>query len=106
MFGVCMRLFCVYVVLCLDSGLATGYSLVQGVLPSVKNYYGTESEAWALNGLEEPLKKMQVMEMSLFIAQVVRCWPVTDELALEQVTLRASSVFPHPIAKYVLLRHL
>jgi hypothetical protein len=28
--------FCVYVVLCLGSGLATGQSLVQGVLPSVK----------------------------------------------------------------------
>jgi hypothetical protein len=23
----------------------------------VENYYGTEQEAWALNGLEEPLKK-------------------------------------------------
>jgi hypothetical protein len=32
MFRVCMRLFCVYVVLCLGSGLATGWSLVQGVL--------------------------------------------------------------------------
>jgi hypothetical protein len=28
--------FCVCVVLCLGSGLATGQSLVQGVLPSVK----------------------------------------------------------------------
>jgi hypothetical protein len=28
--------FCVCVVLCLDSGLATSQSLVQGVLPSVK----------------------------------------------------------------------
>jgi hypothetical protein len=24
----------------------------------VKNDYGTEEEAWALNGLEEPLKKI------------------------------------------------
>jgi hypothetical protein len=36
MFDVCMRLFCVYVVLCLGSGLATSWSLAQGVLPSVK----------------------------------------------------------------------
>jgi hypothetical protein len=50
-----MRLFCVCVVLCLGKGLATGLSLVQGVLPSVKNDYGTEKEG--LNGLEEPLKK-------------------------------------------------
>jgi hypothetical protein len=33
--GVCMRLFCVSVVLCLGSGLATGWSPVQGVLPMV-----------------------------------------------------------------------
>jgi hypothetical protein len=38
----CMHLFCVCVVLCLGSGLATGSSAVQGVLPSVKNYYVTE----------------------------------------------------------------
>jgi hypothetical protein len=57
MFGVCMRLSCVCVVLCLGSGLAAGSSLVQGLLLSVKNDYGTEQEAWALNGLEEPLKK-------------------------------------------------
>jgi hypothetical protein len=42
MFGVCMSLFCVCVVLCLDRDLATGWSLVQRVLPSVKNEYGTE----------------------------------------------------------------
>jgi hypothetical protein len=32
---VCMRLFCVCVVLCVGSGLATGWSSVQGVLPTV-----------------------------------------------------------------------
>jgi hypothetical protein len=41
-FGLCMRSFCVCVVLCLGSDLATGWSLVQGALPSVKNDYGTE----------------------------------------------------------------
>jgi hypothetical protein len=30
-----VRLFCVYVVLCVGSGLATGWSLAQGVLPTV-----------------------------------------------------------------------
>jgi hypothetical protein len=35
MFGMCMGLFCVCVVLCLGSGLATGWSVTQGVLPSV-----------------------------------------------------------------------
>jgi hypothetical protein len=32
---VCVRLFCVWFVLCVDSGLATDWSLVQGILPSV-----------------------------------------------------------------------
>jgi hypothetical protein len=32
---VCVRLFCVCVVLCIGSGLATGWSPVQGVLPTV-----------------------------------------------------------------------
>jgi hypothetical protein len=32
---VCVRLFSVCVVLCVGSGLATGWSLVQGVLPTV-----------------------------------------------------------------------
>jgi hypothetical protein len=32
----CVRLFCVYVVLCIGIGLAMGWSLVQEVLPSVK----------------------------------------------------------------------
>jgi hypothetical protein len=40
-------LVCVCVVLCLGSGLATGWSSVQGVLPAVKNGYGTEEEARA-----------------------------------------------------------
>jgi hypothetical protein len=44
MFGMCMRLFCLCVVLCLGRGLAASLSLVQGVLPSVKNDYGTEKE--------------------------------------------------------------
>jgi hypothetical protein len=39
---VCVLLFCVCVVMCLGKDLATGWSLVQGVLPSVKNDYGTE----------------------------------------------------------------
>jgi hypothetical protein len=36
MFGVFMRLFSICVALCLGSGLTTGWSLVQGVLPSEK----------------------------------------------------------------------
>jgi hypothetical protein len=55
--------FCVYVVLCLGRGLATGWSLVQGVLPSVNDQ---ETEKLALcsksrsklpNGSKEEGKK-------------------------------------------------
>jgi hypothetical protein len=42
---VCVRLFCVCVVLCIGRGLATGWSLVQGVLPSVLKDHETEEEA-------------------------------------------------------------
>jgi hypothetical protein len=35
---VCMRLFCVCVVLCVGSSLAMGWSLVQGVLPTVYKF--------------------------------------------------------------------
>jgi hypothetical protein len=64
----CVRLFCVCVVLCSDSGLATGWSLVQGVLPSVKIVYRTEWEAWALSGLEYHWKeKMNLRTVKLTI---------------------------------------
>jgi hypothetical protein len=52
---------CVCVVLCLGRGLKTSWSLVQGVLPSVKYDYGTEYEARTLNGLEDPLKNIPVL---------------------------------------------
>jgi hypothetical protein len=52
---VCVRLFYVCVVLCLGRGLATGCSLVQGDLPSVKNDYETEKEVRARQRSVEPL---------------------------------------------------
>jgi hypothetical protein len=51
-----MRLFCVCVVLCLGSGLATSRSLVQGVLPSVKkwlqNWIRDQGPEWAGKAIE------------------------------------------------------
>jgi hypothetical protein len=44
----CVRLFCVCVVLCVGSGLVTGSSPIQGVLPSEGGKdYVTEEEARA-----------------------------------------------------------
>jgi hypothetical protein len=49
---------CVYsvccVALCVGSGLATGRSLDQGVLPSVKNDYEAEEAARAQQRVVEP----------------------------------------------------
>jgi hypothetical protein len=42
---VCPHLFCVCVVLCLGSGLATGWSPLQGALPTVYRHYETEKTA-------------------------------------------------------------
>jgi hypothetical protein len=76
-----MRLFCVCVFLCLGSSLATGWSLVQGVLPSVKNNYRAEEEACALNGLKEPLKKILIEWFPFWNLGVIQsslvnyCWP-------------------------------
>jgi hypothetical protein len=60
MFGMCMCLFCVWVVLCLGSGLATSWSLVQGVLPSVKwswNWKNQRPGPTGGGGPVEPVKK-------------------------------------------------
>jgi hypothetical protein len=80
MFG--MRLFCVCVVLCLDRGLATSWSLVQGVLLSVKWSSNWKSEARA-QGAVEPAKKNRHGSLSLItrskillektkVAQIIR----------------------------------
>jgi hypothetical protein len=52
---ICVRLLCVSSVLCVGGGFATGWSLVQGVLPSVKNDYGTEEAARAQQRAVEAL---------------------------------------------------
>jgi hypothetical protein len=53
--NVCLRLFCVCVLSCVGSGLPMGWSLVQGVLPTVykcKIKEPHKEEAKARNGLQ------------------------------------------------------
>jgi hypothetical protein len=57
MFGVCMRLFCVYVVLCLGRGLAASRSPVQGVLPSVNMIMKVRNQPYAPKWEQEERKK-------------------------------------------------
>jgi hypothetical protein len=52
-----MRLFCVCVVLCLGRGLATSWSLAQGVLSSVKWSWNWKAEARAQGGCTASDKK-------------------------------------------------
>jgi hypothetical protein len=52
---VCLRLCCVCVVLCVGSGLATGWSPVQESYRLCKKDYGTEEEARAQQRAVEPL---------------------------------------------------
>jgi hypothetical protein len=54
---VCMRLFCVRVVLCVGRGLATGRLLVQGVLPSVNKITKLNKGPGPNKRAVEPLKK-------------------------------------------------
>jgi hypothetical protein len=56
----CVCLFCVCDVLYLGRGLATSWSLAQGVLPSVKWSWNWKAEARA-KGAVDPVKKKSVM---------------------------------------------
>jgi hypothetical protein len=51
-----VRLFCVCVVLCVGSGLGTGWSLVQGVLQTVQKYKKIEEEARPNKKAIEPFR--------------------------------------------------
>jgi hypothetical protein len=61
---VCMHLFCVCVTLCLGSGLATGWSRVQGALPSVKMITELNKKPGPNRGLKDPSEKKTVMRHS------------------------------------------
>jgi hypothetical protein len=95
-----MRLFRVCAVLCLGRGLAISWLLAQGVLPSVKNDYGTKLEAWALNGLEEPLKEK--CHFVHHISQITWHW-IEPELQVREagdclsdgMTLEVSNIIEH-----------
>jgi hypothetical protein len=47
----------------------------------VKNDYGTEKEAWALNGLEEPLKNTTYTRLTGSVQHII---PYHYELMLQQ----------------------
>jgi hypothetical protein len=66
-FGLCMCLFCVRVVLYLGRGLATSWSLVQGVLPSVKMIMKLKKQRPGLKGAVETVKKLVLVVVVVII---------------------------------------
>jgi hypothetical protein len=65
MFSVCICLFCACVVLCLGRGLATSWSLVQGILPSEKWSWNWKVEARALESCRASEKSESNVQFSL-----------------------------------------
>jgi hypothetical protein len=61
----CMCLVCVCVVLCLDSGLAASWSLVQGILPSVKWSWNWKIRGHSPRGLYRKWKKKRSKQDTL-----------------------------------------
>jgi hypothetical protein len=65
MFSMCMCLFCVCVVLCLGIGLSTSWSLVQGVLQSVKWSWNWKIRGQGPRGLYSQWKSWLVIALYL-----------------------------------------
>jgi hypothetical protein len=61
---VCVCSFCDCVVLCLGRGLATSWSLVQGVLPSVKWSWNWKAEVRAQRGCRVGEKKLHNVHLT------------------------------------------
>jgi hypothetical protein len=72
---VCVRLFCVSVVLCVGSGLATGWPPVQGVLPTVyrlRNWKGVMAK-------QRAAETYYVSLLSLFLVLIAKLHRQTDK---------------------------
>jgi hypothetical protein len=91
----CMLLFCVCVVLCVDSGLATGWSLVQGVLPSVKKAYETQEEARVQQRAEETLMNEWMNEWNYVNKAGEQRKIINDEMTRTEIRVFKSSFRNH-----------
>jgi hypothetical protein len=66
----CVLLFCVYVVLCVGRGLATGWSPVQGVLPTVyriKKLKNGQCPTKGCRAIDEWMNLYHVKEMNICV---------------------------------------
>jgi hypothetical protein len=79
----CVRLFCVYVVLCVGSGLATGWSPVQGVLLSTYRIKKLKKSDQVPKGcraiqrerIEEKERLWTSISLNSVASHVLRCIP-------------------------------
>jgi hypothetical protein len=73
--GMDVRVYSVFVLTCVGSGLATGWSLVQGVLPTVYKCKITEpykEEAKARYGLQRHIRRTSLLHTAKLISQIYR----------------------------------
>jgi hypothetical protein len=76
---ICLRLFCVCVVLCVGSGLATGWSPVQGVLQTVYRIKKLKKRPRPNKGLySHTERKNDNGQLDIWIIE--DCFPDTDKV--------------------------
>jgi hypothetical protein len=82
---ICVRLFCVCVVLCVGSGLATGWSPARGVLPSVYRITKLKKAAKVQQRAVEP-QIWQSIRFSIFSLLIVSGWKECTDGTAQAVT--------------------
>jgi hypothetical protein len=109
---VCVRLFCVWVVLCVGWGLATGWSPVQGVLPAVyrlrniKNWPRYNKRLWSHNRIDISKKYYYKISatnsafapshnISVYVPCLTLTWSITG--ATDDARCRQRTVLCHHI---------
>jgi hypothetical protein len=97
---ICLHLFCVCVVLCVGSGLATGCSHVQGVLPTVYMIKELKMRPMSNKRTADPLIYIYIRILSIY-GSTVRCWTLTVffRFLIQYTAGRTSSTGSQPVTR-------
>jgi hypothetical protein len=90
---VCVRLFCVCVVLCVGRDIETAWSPVQGVLPTVYVFKKLKKAAKAQERVLEPLYMALSLSLYIYIYTVYQVKKVRLSLCLTNYALRHEDVW-------------